>query len=409
MCYNAPEPEPGKEAALKFSKLTIGLILIALTVTALGEGALTQEHSLRVSLVWSNPETPNLDLIVVDSLGAEISAETPSNDTGGQLDFDDRCDAFAQGGPENVAWPAGRAPEGEYQVKVRYTESCDEANLPTNWEVTLLVDGERTVFSGTIQPGETIPVTRFAVGPLASTLNKVVGTFPTPGQRDAPLDALVVVSFAHRMIPSAQDNVTIRSVPDGEPVDFELRWDDAARTLYLNPDGRLDSETRYRVGLGTSIVDVDGNRLALGEVVRVDRDDPGRYIFEFETEPDTRAPQVTGLFPAPNAQDVPLRPALQFRFSEPLHPNSIGSDSILLSRGEGGVAEVAVETLWDEARDFVHVIPSAALDPNTVYRVFVRASLTDLAGNPLAQGSLLERSAIDDEIIYRTRFRTAAE
>ncbi len=409
MCYNALETER-KEAALKPNRLTIGIILIALTVTALGGDALTQGHSLRVSLTWSNPETPNLDLILLDPLGSEISAETPSNDTGGQLDFDDRCDAFAQGGPENIAWPSGRAPEGEYEVKVRYTESCAEGDAPANWEVTLLVDGERTVFSGTIQSGETIPVTRFAVGPLASTLNKVVRTFPTPGQRDVPLDALILVSFARRMIPSsAQDNVSIRSVPGGEPVDFELGWDATERTLYLNPAERLDSETRYRVSLGTSIVDADGNRLALGQVVRADRADPGRYFFEFETAADTRAPQVTALYPVPNAQDVPLRPVIQLRFSESLHPNSIGSDSILLSRGDGGVAEVAVETIWDEARDFVSVIPTGALEPNAIYRVFVRASLTDLAGNPLAQGSLLERSAIDDEIVYRARFRTAAE
>lgn len=384
----------------------VSLALVAI-VLVVGGDALPQGHSLRVSLSWQNPSTPNLDLIVRDPLGHEVSARTPRVASGGQLDFDDRCAPVAGGGPENVSWPAGGAPEGEYELRISYVDSCGES-LPTAWQIVLQIDGEEQVLRGTIQPEETLPVTRFVVGPQDATLNRVVQTFPLPDQEDVPPDTLIVLGFARAMqTESARDNVELATFPQGELVNLSQTWSAEGTTLLLLPEEPLRSGTTYRLSVGTSIVDTAGNRLALGSRLRLNPDDPGRYFLDFTTAPDRTAPRVIGTYPSNGAVDVPLKPAIQLRFSERLHPNSVRSDSVFLVAGERGATPLAAVTIWNETYERVYLVPEGTLKPHQIYRVFVRRSLSDLAGNPLAQGSLLERSALDGEVVYRLRFRTA--
>jgi len=117
--------------------------------------------SVQVSLNW--PEDGiDLDLYVTDPSGDEIFYGNYPVESGGTLDSDN----LSGGGiPENIFWP-GTAPTGEYRVRVEYygNDFYDERDHPANWTVSVLVDGNRTSYNGTItEPDDAVDVTTFTV------------------------------------------------------------------------------------------------------------------------------------------------------------------------------------------------------------------------------------------------------
>jgi len=125
-------------------------------------GTCVGSGDVRVTLTWRS--TADIDLHVIDPTGEEIYYNHDASASGGQLDVDDQChETTAHGGPENIFWPTGGAPRGQYEVRVVYYEECSEAGEgPTGWTVTTLVDGQSKTYSGTISPGETQSVCTFS-------------------------------------------------------------------------------------------------------------------------------------------------------------------------------------------------------------------------------------------------------
>ncbi len=113
--------------------------------------------SVQVSLNWPE-DGVDLDLHVTDPAGEEIYWSSVTSTSGGQLDADN---INGGGIPENIFW-ADSAPVGEYRVEVKYFG--DSAGVGTaSWTVSVLVDGERTSYNGTIDPDDRIDVTAFTV------------------------------------------------------------------------------------------------------------------------------------------------------------------------------------------------------------------------------------------------------
>lgn len=107
----------------------------AMSVITVGTG------DVQVSVSWDAPS--DVDLYVVDPDGEEIFYGNRTSASGGELDLD--SNAACQGEDarnENVTWPEGEAPRGEYTVRVNYWSDCDESE--TNWVVTIRVEGEPT-------------------------------------------------------------------------------------------------------------------------------------------------------------------------------------------------------------------------------------------------------------------------
>lgn len=115
---------------------------------------------VQVTLRWEGDA--DLDLHVVDPNGEEISFVTTTSSSGGQLDVD--CipgSSCAADGPhvENVFWPTGAAPSGDYSAFVR--------NLgdDTAYTLTALVGGDEvTGDRGTLAAGGTSTPVTFSVG-----------------------------------------------------------------------------------------------------------------------------------------------------------------------------------------------------------------------------------------------------
>jgi uncharacterized protein YfaP (DUF2135 family) len=96
--------------------------------------------------------TTDLDLAVVDPYGEEINYFHRSSNSGGKLDQDANpgCQGLTSQPIENIFWPIGGAPYGTFTIKVRYFQQC-LGNGATSFEVHVLVDGQETVYPGTIQ------------------------------------------------------------------------------------------------------------------------------------------------------------------------------------------------------------------------------------------------------------------
>jgi hypothetical protein len=137
-----------------------------LTGTEPGGGGVTETPVLgtgdvQITLRWGN--TADLDLRVIDPNGEEISFENPRSSSGGQLDHDANfpCDNAGSSPVENVFWPSGSAPKGQYTVRVHYFSQCQNEGT-TSFQVTVLVDGQRQQFQGSLSPDKVANVTTFS-------------------------------------------------------------------------------------------------------------------------------------------------------------------------------------------------------------------------------------------------------
>jgi hypothetical protein len=96
---------------------------------------------VQVTLRWGN--AADIDLHVTDPFGEEIWFNHRSSGSGGELDVDANanCNERRAEPVENVYWPVGLAPAGEYLIYVNYFEDCGNDG-PTSIEVVIKIDQE---------------------------------------------------------------------------------------------------------------------------------------------------------------------------------------------------------------------------------------------------------------------------
>jgi hypothetical protein len=114
---------------------------------------------VQVSLAWNNVN--DIDLHVVAPSGDRIFFGRRWSRCGGGLDVDMNVTPVTPHAVENIFWPHGRAPRGEYAVFVHHF--CLHVGLdPTPFEVHVLVRGRKAVFRGDVSAGQApILVARF--------------------------------------------------------------------------------------------------------------------------------------------------------------------------------------------------------------------------------------------------------
>jgi hypothetical protein len=89
---------------------------------------------VQVTLSWDTDS--DVDLHVVDPAGEEIFYAQRRSASGGELDLDSNAGCAIDGvRNENITWPVGRAPRGQYTVRVDYWSNC--AVSQTNFTVRI--------------------------------------------------------------------------------------------------------------------------------------------------------------------------------------------------------------------------------------------------------------------------------
>lgn len=193
-----------------------------------------------------------------------------------------------------------------------------------------------------------------------------------------PVDALdvgitepVSATFVSPLNPTTvtADAFTLLRTDLAEPVEAEITYDAAARTLTLKPAVALASSTVYTATLDTALRDTTGHALAAD------------VSWSFTTAADTDPPHVVHRNPLPDAIDIPTNPLVTARFNEHMDPATITTTSFRLL-GPGSAA-VAATVEYNASNLQAVLLPSSALLPNSTYVVRVETGVKDLAGNPL--------------------------
>jgi uncharacterized protein YfaP (DUF2135 family) len=103
---------------------------------------------VQVSVAWDAPT--DVDLHVFDPDSEEIYFANTTSASGGTLDLDSNAACSIDNiNNENITWPIGGAPTGNYSVSLVYWSACSQAQ--TNYTVTIFVRGQTAqTFSGTL-------------------------------------------------------------------------------------------------------------------------------------------------------------------------------------------------------------------------------------------------------------------
>jgi len=119
---------------------------------------------VQVLLSWNNYN--DLDLICIDPNGEEVWYKNKRVSSGGFLEIDMNVKPFDSKTPiENIYWPQGGAPNGTYEVYLRFFKQ-HEANInETPYKITVKYGDKTEEFTGTIKKeDERIHVTDFTLG-----------------------------------------------------------------------------------------------------------------------------------------------------------------------------------------------------------------------------------------------------
>lgn len=116
---------------------------------------------IQVTLRWTSVD--DLDLAVIDPSGDIVAYFSPSIPSGGQLDVDANA-ACSEGNTspiENIFWPTGEAPQGEYTIEVNLFTRCAPSSEPIPFSLRVLSQGTVNNYEGTVSdasPTETFPL-----------------------------------------------------------------------------------------------------------------------------------------------------------------------------------------------------------------------------------------------------------
>lgn len=120
---------------------------------ASGGEPVLQTGDIQVTLRWQTED--DLDLIVVDPSGDTVSYFNPEIPSGGQLDVDANayCENTGFSPVENIFWPTGAAPNGDYSAVVVLSIPCAERTTTVDYTLTILNQGESQSYQGTVGQG----------------------------------------------------------------------------------------------------------------------------------------------------------------------------------------------------------------------------------------------------------------
>lgn len=110
-----------------------GYVLQPLEIHHVGSG------DVQISVSWNGAS--DVDLRVTDPSGELVYFDNPTSESGGTLDLDSNASCTIDGvNSENIVWPAGHAPRGDYKVTLVYHDDCGVAR--TDYVVTVAIAGQ---------------------------------------------------------------------------------------------------------------------------------------------------------------------------------------------------------------------------------------------------------------------------
>lgn len=155
-----PTPSLAQDSALCFVRDDMGSVFDLSFLC----GSVSSEEStpivlgtgdVQATLRWNSVD--DLDLAVTDPSGDTVSFMQPQIPSAGQLDVDANagCLETRSNPVENIFWPTGEAPTGQYIASVNLFQLCTN-NTEVPFTLTISVQGEIETHTGTLSPNQPI-------------------------------------------------------------------------------------------------------------------------------------------------------------------------------------------------------------------------------------------------------------
>lgn len=219
---------------------------------------------------------------------------------------------------------------------------------------------------------------------------------PSGGSYNQPINTKIALTFSQAMDPasiSATGNIKMYTVSYSGYTEvktafanFSASLDNSGKIAIISPMANLAQNTKYRVAVTGAVKSASG--IYMG-AAGYDNSNFESYTSYFETgsvEDDT-APLIIGSWPSNNNSGIQVNPgSFNIQFNERLDPTTVNTNSIMLKIGN---ATVNSEIKYDSMGNSIYIMPKNVLTASTSYLIYVTASTTDMAGNPMASDQII--------------------
>ncbi len=242
-----------------------------------------------------------------------------------------------------------------YNAATRTVTLNPSANLLTNRTYTVQLSSGIRDLQGNALPTTTWNFTTEA-GP------SVTGRTPAVNATNVAANGNITATFSE---PITGVNATTFRVTNsaGTAVTAALSYNTATRTVTLNPNANLLTNSTYTVRLTNGITDLTDNPITA-------------TTWNFTTE---AGPSITGRTPAVNATNVSANGNITATFSEPI--TGVNANTFRVTNSAGTAVTAALS--YNTATRTVTLNPNANLLTNRTYTVRLTNGITDLTGNPI--------------------------
>jgi parallel beta-helix repeat protein len=268
---------------------------------------------------------------------------------------------------------------------ITYAQATGTISWSFSWTPSMV--GPATVRSRAIDSGgnvQTFPTTVAVTVVAPDTEPPTVAAFsPLPGAQGVSVDTNVTVTFSEAMDATTVNFNTVQLLaPSTIAVSANVTYDAATFTATLDPASPLSKGVTYTVlvkggNSGVRVKDVAGNALAAN----------ASSTFTTAVPP----PQVVSTMPANGESGVPANIAPAAKFANPLNPNTVNTDTVLLSNTTDALnpVPVAVTVSYEPNTFTVALVPTAPLQPAQIYTATLKGGstgprITDTVGQTLA-------------------------
>lgn len=208
------------------------------------------------------------------------------------------------------------------------------------------------------------------------TVPTVTSTNPASGATVVPLNQKIAVTFNQAMNPATITSAgafTLLVSAGSVPVTGTVTYLAAANTALFTPTVNLAPSTQFTAAIAPTVQGASGNLIA------------GSYLWNFTTgiNANTTPPTVLSTVPTSAATLVPTNTILTATFSKAMDPTALTASGTftLAVAGAGGAA---VPATVNYAGNTVTLTPSNALTATTQYTATITTAAEDLTGNALA-------------------------
>ena len=224
-----------------------------------------------------------------------------------------------------------------------------------------------TIYNGTITTG----AKDVAGNNLAANFNWifttganpiVISTDPVNLAVNVPLNKIITATFSKAMDPATLNGATVTIKQGLTSVAGAISY--FGNIVTFTPSANLSPGVIYTGTITTGATDATGNNLA------------NNYTWSFTTG---ALPIVVSTDPLNLATNVALDKVISATFSKAMDPSTFNNTSFVVQKGAVSIAGVV--TYFGMKGSFV---PSANLDPNTVYTCTITNAVKDATGNAMA-------------------------